>query len=161
MRTLKYFKSKHTQQQTNKQKCMQEFYSAFMVFVARSEFRVTYRFCLFICFCFSSLFFSFVCITLYGVALHRFHHHRFCFSPYLSKCKITTLKKCFTNKTIPKQINLSYNIFIDYGMSAKFWIVSKTMQLQRVITHGCGATNFFYREKLYGILVVMLAVSFF
>lgn len=46
-------------------------------------------------------------------------------------------------------------------MSAKFWIVSKTMQLQRVITHGCGATNFFYREKLYGILVVMLAVSFF
>lgn len=112
-----------------------------MVFVARSEFRVTYRFCLFICFCFS-FFFSFVCITLYGVALHRFHHHRFCFSPYLSKCKITTLKKCFTNKTIPKQINLSYNIFIDYGMSAKFWIVSKTMQLQRVITRGCGATNF-------------------
>lgn len=45
-------------------------------------------------------------------------------------------------------------------MSAKFWIVSKTMQLQRVITRGCGATNFFYREKLYGILVVILAVSF-
>lgn len=41
-------------------KCMQEFCSAFMVFVARSEFRVTFRFCLFICFCFGCCCFFFI-----------------------------------------------------------------------------------------------------